>query len=146
MAVERQSISPVGALLLLALGNPCLAMTLDEQFANLATCGIENVYLDPNDHQPQGEYFVERQLQPCELDEAARYCIDDTYQGLAVRAVLIPYSGPFSVHALYLKDSVASVRRRLGRTFFGDGRQRPLLSVDRQHPGGSVLYCDPQSQ
>lgn len=134
------------ALVLLIMGRPCLAMSLEQQFAGLADCSMENVYLDASDHQPRGAYFSERQLQPCELDEAARYCVDDQYHGLTVRAVMIPYRGPFSVHALYLKDSVDSVRQHLGTAFFGDGRERPLLTEDRHTPGSSVLYCDPQSQ
>ncbi|MGC5702238.1 hypothetical protein J4P02_18750 [Pseudomonas sp. NFXW11] len=147
MSVEPGKIAALCCTALLAiLGRPALATSLDQQFAGLATCSVEDVYLDPNDHQPRGAYFSERQLQPCELDEAARYCVEDSYQGLAVSAVMIPYRGPFSVHALYLKDSVEVVRARLGREFFGDGRQRPLLIADRQHPEHSVLYCDPESQ
>ncbi|NBF10248.1 hypothetical protein [Pseudomonas sp. Fl4BN1] len=146
MPSERQRTGRLCLLMLLALGQPCLAMSLEQQFAGIAHCSMENIYLDASDHQPRGEYFSERQLQPCKLDEAARYCVDDQYHGLTVSAVMIPYRGPFSVHALYLKDSVDSVRQHLGGAFFGDGRERPLLIEDRHNPGSSVLYCDPQSQ
>lgn len=133
-------------LVLLVMSRPGLAMSLEQQFAGLANCSIENLYLDASDHQPRGQYFIERHLQPCELDETARYCVDEHFHGLSVSAVMIPYRGPFSVHALYFKESVANVRQRLGPSFFGDGRQRPLLIEDRHNSGSSVLYCDPQSQ
>jgi hypothetical protein len=125
---------------------PSLATSLEQQFADLATCRVDQVYLNPVDQQPSGNYFVERQLLPCDVDEVARYCVNERFHGLTVLAVAIPYRGPFSVHALYFKDDVASVRKRLGPGFDGDGLHQPRLMADRQNPSGSVLYCDPDSQ
>ncbi|WP_421547979.1 hypothetical protein [Pseudomonas sp. QD4] len=133
-------------LLVLGASGNCLAMSLDQQFAGLASCSVEQVFLDPSNQQLSGQYFVERQLQPCDLDEGARFCVKDQFHGLAVHAIGIPYRGPFSVHALYLDADVQTARQQLGQGFDGDGVQAPLLIADPKNPGGSVLYCDPDSQ
>lgn len=136
----------LGLLLALGASGNCLATSLDQQFAGLATCSIEQVFLDPSDQQVSGQYFVERQLQPCDLNEGARYCVKDQFHGLAVHAIGIPYRGPFSVHALYLDADVQTARQQLGQGFDGDGIQAPLLVAAPKKTGGSVLYCDPDSQ
>ncbi|MCD5989326.1 hypothetical protein KDX30_15620 [Pseudomonas sp. CDFA 553] len=38
---------------------------------------------------------------------------DDTFFGLAVAQIAIPYPGPVSVHAIYLEDSPSTVEAAL---------------------------------
>ena len=56
-------------------------------------------------HRPSGKYFSERKLEPCRIDEAAYYCVTDTFYRLHVNQIATPYIGPFSVHAIYIKES-----------------------------------------
>lgn len=132
-------------LLLGGAGN-CQAMSLEEQFSGLATCSIENVYLDAVTLKPRGEYFTERNLEPCRMDEAAHYCLSERFHGLKVNSIVIPFRGPFSVHGLFLSASVETVRKTLGPDYDGDGISKPILAKNPKNPEGAMLYCDPQSQ
>ena len=52
------------ALVLLIIGRPCLAMSLEQQFAGLADCSMENVYLDASDHQPRARTSANANCSP----------------------------------------------------------------------------------
>lgn len=125
--------------------------TLEEQFRGIESCSIKSIYLDPVSHKPSGEYFSERKLQPCRINEVAFYCINDTFYRLHVTQVAIPYIGPFSVHAIYLKESRDVVEPILRAKFKGmklnhDGGSSPILIADPKQPGSSVFYCDEYSE
>lgn len=125
--------------------------TLEDQFRGVETCNIKNLFLDPVSHKPSGEYFVERKLEPCRIDEVALYCVNDTFYYLHVSKVAIPYVGPFSVHAVYLNEGPAVVETALKAQFKNiklnqEGGGSPMLIADPKQPGGSVLYCDEYSE
>jgi hypothetical protein len=135
---------------LLGLG-ACNAITLEKQFKGIESCQIHNIFFDPVTKKPSGEYFIQRNLEPCRLDEAAFYCVNDTFYGLSVSQIAIPYQGPFSVHALYLKESPAVVKKTLSEHFKGltlnqDDERFPKLIADPQQQGSSVFYCDEYSE
>ena len=125
--------------------------TLEDQFRGIESCNIKNIFLDPVSHKPSGEYFVERKLEPCRIDEIAFYCVNDTFYRLHVSKVAIPYIGPFSVHAVYLKEGPAIVEAALRAEFKDiklnqeDGAS-PILIADPKQPGSSVFYCDGYSE
>lgn len=129
----------------------CNAITLEKQFKGIESCQIHNIFFDPVTNKPSGEYFIQRNLEPCRLDEAAFYCVTDTFYGLSVSQIAIPYQGPFSVHALYLKESPAVVKKTLSEHFKGltlnqDDERFPKLIADPQQQGSSVFYCDEYSE
>ncbi|WP_123474153.1 hypothetical protein [Pseudomonas canadensis] len=125
--------------------------TLEEQFRGIESCNIKNIFLDQVSHKPSGEYFSERKLEPCRIDEVAFYCVSDTFYRLHVNQIAILYIGPFSVHAIYLKESPGLVESALRAQFKnirlnqGDGNS-PILISDPQQPGGSIFYCDEYSE
>lgn len=125
--------------------------TLEDQFQGFESCNIKNTFLDPVSHKPSGDYFVERKLEPCRIDEVAFYCVNDTFYSLYVSKVAIPYVGPFSVHAVYLKEGPAIVEAALRAQFkdlklnHEDGTS-PMLIADPKQPEGSVFYCDEYSE
>lgn len=129
----------------------CSHVTLEDQFEGINNCDIDNVFLDPVTNKASGRYFVERQLEPCRIDEAAFYCVNDTFYGLSVSEVAIPYHGPFSVHAIYFRESPMAVEAAL-RKRFGDielnqnDGASPILIVNPKEQGSSVLYCDKYSE
>ncbi|MGY2293693.1 hypothetical protein ACW9H6_28490 [Pseudomonas sp. SDO528_S397] len=126
----------------------CSHTTLEEQFDGIENCKIKNVFLDPLTNRPSGRYFIERKLRPCRIDEAAFYCVNDSFYGLPVDQIAIPYLGPFSVHAIYLKGSPASVEAVL-RTKFKSNKKYgvlPTLIADPQRQGISIFYCDENSE
>ncbi|MEX5571592.1 hypothetical protein Q1J52_01490 [Pseudomonas lijiangensis] len=135
----------------LAVLDACASTSLEEQFNGIEACQIKNIFLDPVTKKASGQYFSERQLEPCRIDEVAFYCVNDTFYGLAVSEVAIPYHGPFSVHAIYLKDSPATVEARLRRQFpdiklnQNDGVS-PILIANPKQRGSSVFYCDEYSE
>ncbi|WP_109513205.1 hypothetical protein [Pseudomonas ovata] len=140
-AVAALSVASVG----------CTHTTLEQQFQGIEACDIKDVYLDANTSKATGAYFTERRLQPCRLDEAAFYCIKDTFYGLTVSEVVIPYRGPFSVHAVYLEESRPVVEQRLRARFKGiafnrDDGATPFLIDDPKQPGRTVFYCDRHSE
>lgn len=135
---------------LLGLG-ACNAMTLEKQLKGIESCQIHNIFLDPVTKKPSGEYFIQRNLEPCRLDEAAFYCVSDTFYGLSVSQIAIPYRGPLSVHALYLKESPTVVKKTLSAHFKAltlnqDDERFPKLIADPQQQGSSVFYCDQYSE
>lgn len=138
----------IAALFLLSA---CSQTTLEEQFKGIETCNIHNIFLDPVTNKPSGQYFIDKKIEPCRIDEAAYYCVSDTFYGLTVNQVAIPYRGPFSVHAIYLKESPAIVESVL-RTQFKDLKlnqkdgKSPLLIADPKQQGSSVFYCDEYSE
>lgn len=125
--------------------------TLEEQFRGIESCSITNIYLDPVSRKARGVYFSERKLEPCRVDEVAFYCVNDTFYGLHVSQVAIPYIGPFSVHAIYFEDSLNVIEKAL-RTQFKDiklnqgGDLSPVLIADPKRHGSSVFYCDRDSE
>lgn len=129
----------------------CAHATLEEQFKGVERCDIHNMFLDPVTNKPSGQYFIDRKLEPCRIEEVAFYCVNDTFYGLTVSQIAIPYRGPFSVHALYLKESPAEVEKALSARFKGmklnqkDGHS-PLLIADPKQQGSSVFYCDEYSE
>ncbi|MCF5032250.1 hypothetical protein [Pseudomonas syringae] len=129
----------------------CSNTKLEEQFRGIEACQIKNIYLDPVTKKASGAYFTERKLEPCRVDEAAFYCVNDTFYGLAVNQIAIPYKGPFSVHAIYLEDSPATVEATLKAKFTNikinqkDGMS-PVLIANPKHQGSSVFYCDEYSE
>lgn len=129
----------------------CSNTTLEEQFRGIEACQINNIYLDPVTKKASGAYFTERKLEPCRVDEAAFYCVNDTFYGLTVNQIAIPYKGPFSVHAIYLKDSPATVEATLRARFSNlklnqkDGKS-PILITNPKQQGSSVFYCDEYSE
>ncbi|MBX8568701.1 hypothetical protein K5D36_03220 [Pseudomonas cichorii] len=136
--------------ILVALG-ACSRTTLEEQFSGLDVCMISNVFLDPVTKKPSGQYFIDRSLEPCRIDEAAFYCVNDSFYGLAVSEIAIPYRGPFSVHAIYFKESPAVVEAVL-RAQFKDMKLNnndgisPILIANPKQRGSSVFYCDEYSE
>ncbi|UXZ98119.1 hypothetical protein K3169_09715 [Pseudomonas phytophila] len=128
----------------------CARITLEEQFLGMQVCKVENVYLDTVTKKPSGKYFVERKLNPCRVDEAAFYCVDDTFYGLVVTQIAIPYRGPFNVHAIYLKDRPDVVKAVLSSRFKNLNATNtgvsPVLIANPSDQGGSVFYCDVYSE
>lgn len=148
-ALKRlKRLSFLAALFLLSA---CSHTTLEEQFKGIETCNIHNIFLDPVTNKPSGQYFVDKKIEPCRIDEAAFYCVSDTFYGLTVNQVVIPYRGPFSIHAIYLKESPVVVETVL-RTKFKDLKlnqkdgKSPLLIADPKQQGSSVFYCDEYSE
>lgn len=142
----------VGVLIVMsAIVSGCAHTTLEQQFEGFEACRIKDVFLDPVTHKVSGSYFAERKLEPCRVDEAAFYCVKDTFYGLTVSQVAIPYRGPFSVHAVYLEESPAAVEVALRAQFKGvdfnreDGTS-PFLIANPDNKKGSVLYCDEHSE
>lgn len=129
----------------------CSQTTLEEQFKGIEACNIHDIFLDPVTNKPSGQYFSDRKLEPCRIDEAAFYCVNDSFYGLTVTQVAIPYRGPFSVHAIYLKESPAVAEAALRAQLKGlklnqnDGHS-PLLIADPKQQGSSVFYCDEYSE
>ncbi|MPR04666.1 hypothetical protein F0169_22890 [Pseudomonas sp. MAFF 212408] len=149
-----KSVKKLRSVILLALFftmGACAQTTLEEQFRGIESCSIKNIFLDPVSRKPSGEYFSARKLEPCRIDEVAFYCVSDTFYGLHVNQVAIPYVGPFSVHAIYLKESPDVVEPVLRAQFKGiklnqnDGAS-PILIADPKQPGSSVFYCDEYSE
>lgn len=127
----------------------CTKVTLEEQFEGIINCKIENIFLDPVTENPSGTYFIERQLQPCHVDEAAFYCVDDTFHGLNVWQVAIPYRGPFSVHAIYFKENYSVAVNSLINELSLDmdnNETKPILIADPERQGRSIIYCEPYSE
>ncbi len=140
----------VSVLALIAI-SACSNTTLEEQFRGIEACQIKNIYLDPVTKKASGAYFTERKLEPCRVDEAAFYCVNDTFYGLAVNQIAIPYKGPFSVHAIYLKDSPAIVEATLKAKFTNiklnqKDNMSPILIANPKQQGSSVFYCDEYSE
>lgn len=125
--------------------------TLEEQLRGIENCSIKNIFLDPVNHRPSGEYFLERKLEPCHIGEAAYYCVNDTFYRLHVSQIAIPYIGPFNVHAIYIKegpDVVESVLMNHFKSieFNQNNNASPILIADPKQPGSSILYCDEHSE
>lgn len=125
--------------------------TLEEQFREIENCNIRNIFLDPISHRPSGKYFSERKLEPCRIDEAAYYCVSDTFYRLPVSQIAIPYVGPFSTHAIYIKESPDIVEAELLEQFKSirfnqNNYTSPMLISDPKQPGSSILYCDEYSE
>lgn len=121
--------------------------TLEEQFRGIEVCRIKNIFLDPVTHKPSGRYFTERKLEPCSSDEAAFYCVSDTFYGLTVSQIAIPYRGPFSVHAIYLKENPVIAEAAIRKQFNGirlnkNDSASPTLIDNPGQRGSSVFYCD----
>lgn len=141
-----------GVLIVLsAIMGGCAHTTLEQQFQGVEVCRINDVFLDPVTNKVSGNYFTERKLEPCRLDEAAFYCVKDTFYGLTVSQVAIPYRGPFSVHAVYLEESPAVVEVKLRAQFKEVEFNReegtsPFLIANPDKKQGSVLYCDEYSE
>lgn len=146
-----QWLKRISLIIGLLVVSACSHTTLEEQFKGIEACNIHDIFLDPVTNKPSGQYFSDRKLEPCRIDEAAFYCVNDTFYGLTVTQVAIPYRGPFSVHAIYLKESPAVAEAALRAQFKdlklnqNDG-QSPLLITDPKQQGSSVFYCDEYSE
>ncbi|MEO4012853.1 hypothetical protein [Pseudomonas rossensis] len=146
-----QWLKRISLIIGLLVVSACSHTTLEEQFKGIEACNIHDIFLDPVTNKPSGQYFSDRKLEPCRIDEAAFYCVNDTFYGLTVTQVAIPYRGPFSVHAIYLKESPAVAEAALRAQFKdlklnqNDG-QSPLLIADPKQQGSSVFYCDEYSE
>lgn len=146
-----QWLKRISLIIGLLVVSACSHTTLEEQFKGIEACNIHDIFLDPVTNKPSGQYFSDRKLEPCRIDEAAFYCVNDTFYGLTVTQVAIPYRGPFSVHAIYLKESAAVAEAALRAQFKdlklnqNDG-QSPLLITDPKQQGSSVFYCDEYSE
>lgn len=138
------------ALAIFFVGTPaCARTTLEEQFQGIENCEIGNIFLDPVTNKPSGNYFVENKLQPCSIGEAASYCVNDTFYGLNVWQVSIPYRGPFSVHAIYFKEDVSTAADALKNKIdlkISSKKRKPTLIADPKKHGSSVIYCDQYSE
>ncbi|MEE5129846.1 hypothetical protein [Pseudomonas viridiflava] len=137
--------------LLLFTLSGCSHTTLEDQFNGIEVCGLKNIYLDQVTNTPTGAYFTERGLKPCRIDEVAFYCLSDTFYGLPVNEVAIPYLGPFSVHAIYFRASPATVKsvlqaKRVGIVLNNSDGRSPKLIENPKQKGQSVLYCDKYSE
>ncbi|WP_367082088.1 hypothetical protein ABV589_14160 [Pseudomonas sp. HOU2] len=148
-AMQRFKRAPL--LIALLVLSACSQMTLEEQFTGIETCNIHNIFLDPVTNKPSGQYFIDKKLEPCRVDEAAFYCVNDKFYGLTVSQIAIPYKGPFSVHAIYLNESPVVVEAAL-RERFKDLKinqsegNAPILIADPKQQGSSVFYCDEYSE
>ncbi|MBX8592323.1 hypothetical protein K5D56_23440 [Pseudomonas cichorii] len=63
----------------LAALDACASTSLEEQFNGIEACQIKNIFLDPVTKEASGQYFSERKLEPCRIDEVAFYCVSDTF-------------------------------------------------------------------
>lgn len=144
--------SKVAGLLVLFFSTGGAAQTtLEEQFHGIEICNIKNIFLDPISHNPSGKYFLERKLVPCQIGEIAFYCVSDSFYRLHVSQVAIPYIGPFSVHAIYLREDVEVVESALRAIFKDiklnrDDGTSAMLIADPKQPGSSIFYCDEHSE
>lgn len=146
-----KKLRPVFLLGMLVVISACSRTTLEDQFRGMESCNIKNIFLDPVTGKVSGNYFSERKLEPCRVDEAAFYCVEDSFYGLPVSKIAIPYRGPFSVHAFYLKGSLDDVQTALRAQFKGikfneeDGIS-PSLIADPDSQTDSIFYCDEYSE
>lgn len=146
-----QWLKRISLIIGLLVVSACSQTTLEEQFKGIEACNIHDIFLDPVTNKPSGQYFSDRKLEPCRIDEAAFYCVNDLFYGLTVTQVAIPYRGPFSVHAIYLKESPAVAEAALRAQLKdlklnrNDGHS-PLLIADPKQQGSSVFYCDEYSE
>lgn len=134
----------------LTLGG-CSPMTLEEQFRGIEVCSVTNLFLDPVTDKASGQYFTDRKLQPCRIDEAAFYCVNDSFYGLTATQIAIPYRGPFSIHALYFKENPSTAEAVLRSRFESlklnqHDAASPRLIENPKQQGSSVLYCDEDSE
>lgn len=132
----------------------CFSTTLEEQFVGMATCDqlgkLKGIYFDQYSQEANLSnipYIAERNLKPCELDQLATYCINDTYYGLNVEKISIPHT--ISTYAIHFEDNISTVRGHLNQhitTINYDYEEKnlnyPSLIVDPDNEEKTILFCD----
>lgn len=149
--ISAQAMKTVIGLAVFVTMGASAQTTLEEQLRGIEDCSIRNVFLDPISHRPSGKYFSERKLEPCRIDEAAYYCVTDTFYRLHVNQIAIPYIGPFSAHAIYIKESPDIVESVLMDQFKKiklnkNNDTSPTLIANPKQPGSSIFYCNEYSE
>ncbi len=131
-----------------------LSATFEEMLSGFDQCQFKDVYIDLITKKPVHLYFLERELQPCEIKEGMAYfCLTERYYGLPVYKLMVP-SGTFDIHAMYIalpiNESRNMIRKKFGTEYresgLSDIGEKPVLLANPNDPNKSILMCDPRSE
>lgn len=131
-------------LIISLVANVVLATTLEEQFEGMKTCdqmgSLKDMNFDQYHQQASSAmpYIIERKLQPCELDLLASYCINDTFYGLEVDKITIPYD--MSIYAIHFKQDVQTVKKELSQYM-----KIVDYDVQKHTLGNPTVFKDPKT-
>lgn len=139
-------------IVLLPLPHYAVAVTFEDMLSGFATCRFEDVYVDIFSKKPVHAYFVERNLQPTDMNkDFAYFDVRENFFGLPVYKLMIP-AGSFNIHAIFIDLPIHRAREiakgRLGTEYRTGQRsdigEQPVLLTDPGRPDKSVLTCNPR--
>lgn len=120
--------------------------------AGIQDCKFEGWYIDPQTGKAAHEYFMDRDMTPCEMDsenDIAYFCVKERYHGIDVSRIEMQLSTAAMARGLHfdlpLEDARQILRRELGSEFRRSARSERAesaeLLADPKDRAKSVFLC-----
>ena len=120
--------------------------------AGIQDCKFEGWYIDPQTGMAAHEYFLDRDMTPCEMDsenDIAYFCVDESYHGIDVSRIEMQLSTAEMARGLHfdlpVEDARRILKRELGSEFRANARSERAesaeLLADPNDRAKSVFLC-----